>query len=719
MKTLTDDARQAEVQPKSDPDGDRALGLDQTKRFLRMMLPDDVPPDRPAMLRMLNVDMKPSDAFPFASRNEAAKLFLQERPREFADHNVFFGSYLLPDGWEQRSPVSHGREDEISDVLAIVADLDAQSPFRSEPHQYPETKNDVLKLVPQIPLPPTILIDSGGGLQAVWLFDEPVDVRDDDRRQYMKQLVRRWHEVLNQIWTAAGHPNGVDRKTSLNQLIRVPGTYNLKSLGSDAPEGALDEWGTPMVTLVDGHCGPARRYTVGDFERAVGEPEASVAEQSEPAALAPDGPVDYLQRVDTVTPASDDPDRHLRLLMGAQQGGRNSALTSLAGRWFHLGMREDEVIAHATVWNRQNTPPLVDGELLKTVRSVQSYHASDSHDRHDWLSGVRTHGQLHGMSDEPQPMLFVDASGKPLIQAHRLLGIHGWWRCGKSYLVQAMMCAHVTGTSWLDAFPSACDPRPVLYIQEDDSYHDVRDRLDQLVRMQGLDPYGSDYDPELIRVMCHRGFRIDDRDWQTRITDYIGEDAVGLVVIDPLAKCHQANENDASDMTGRVVMPLQRISVDTGATVIMVHHDTKAGPPNGRRDIAWRGSGAVPSAASIISVGSKRQPWGLEATLTFNPKGIPCPDPVTVEMRLDPSEPLRFTARAPDLPDSNARRIMAFIRSEGPATTKEVEAGTSLSYDQIRSAADRLVGRGHLVKKKDGSRNVFSIPDDAIEMAAE
>lgn len=53
------------------------------------------------------------------------------------------------------------------------------------------------------------------------------------------------------------------------------------------------------------------------------------------------------------------------------QGGRNDALTRMAGRWFGKRLDPDEVVLLALAWNRDYCdPPLAEGEVRRTVESI-------------------------------------------------------------------------------------------------------------------------------------------------------------------------------------------------------------------------------------------------------------------------------------------------------------------------------------------------------------
>ena len=94
------------------------------------------------------------------------------------------------------------------------------------------------------PLPPTWVIDSGGGLQAYWDLVAPLLVAGVD-----DPLVARVEGLLARLYTTLGD---LDSVQDLSRVLRVPGTCNSKY---DPPR--------PVTVR---HHDPEARYTLEDFE---------------------------------------------------------------------------------------------------------------------------------------------------------------------------------------------------------------------------------------------------------------------------------------------------------------------------------------------------------------------------------------------------------------------------------------------------------------------
>ncbi len=140
-------------------------------------------------------------------------------------------------------------------------------------------------LPPGVP-PPTYVIDSGGGFQALWALREPIAVAPDDADSAAKQAAAEEAERYNralELAFAADHCHNIDR------VLRVPGTVNWP----DAKKRAKGRTPT-LAALAPSDCG--RTYDVAQFEKA--PPKAAA---TSPSALARE--VRRLRSVDELPPS--------------------------------------------------------------------------------------------------------------------------------------------------------------------------------------------------------------------------------------------------------------------------------------------------------------------------------------------------------------------------------------------------------------------------------
>jgi hypothetical protein len=106
------------------------------------------------------------------------------------------------------------------DVVAAVVDIDVAGPGHSAA-DLPPTMADAFTLLDDVPLPPTAIVTTGHGLQAWWVFAEPVAAVDAE------PVLRRWAAT----WRVLGGRRGwrVDNVGSVEHVFRLPGTLNTKA----------------------------------------------------------------------------------------------------------------------------------------------------------------------------------------------------------------------------------------------------------------------------------------------------------------------------------------------------------------------------------------------------------------------------------------------------------------------------------------------------------
>lgn len=158
------------------------------------------------------------------------------------------------------------------------------------------TLDEALEAVDKMPVPVSLLLDSGGGLTAIWVFDEPLVIDD---RQATKDLLRKWEDTLRRLLPVDVH---VDKAAALTAVPRVPGILNHKSgtavqilrpdlqAGSYAqalaksrklvPRYAVDELQALMPVAQKVVVGDAREYSAKDKADAL----SAVAQLSEEQA---------------------------------------------------------------------------------------------------------------------------------------------------------------------------------------------------------------------------------------------------------------------------------------------------------------------------------------------------------------------------------------------------------------------------------------------------
>lgn len=143
---------------------------------------------------------------------------------------------------------------DIAGIPAVWADLDIAGP-NHKGDQYPPSEAAAKRVLAAIGVKPSIILHTGGGLQAYWLLNEPWLVSDADNpdaeRRAMAALSRdvintlRFH--ADRLGRAEGHTGWkLDSVFDLARVMRAPGSLNTKT--------------DPARTVRILHIDPACRY---------------------------------------------------------------------------------------------------------------------------------------------------------------------------------------------------------------------------------------------------------------------------------------------------------------------------------------------------------------------------------------------------------------------------------------------------------------------------
>ena len=151
---------------------------------------------------------------------------------------------------DDRGLHARGVETCAAGIAGLWLDIDYAGPGHTKPN-LPPTAQEAQDLIDEMPLPPTIVVFSGGGLQCYWLFDQLWLFADQADRERAKALTTAWNQLFIRI--SKSHGYAADSVGDLTRVLRVPGTVNRKI--ADHPV---------TVEMTDVY--PDRRYTIADFE---------------------------------------------------------------------------------------------------------------------------------------------------------------------------------------------------------------------------------------------------------------------------------------------------------------------------------------------------------------------------------------------------------------------------------------------------------------------
>ena len=136
------------------------------------------------------------------------------------------------DVWHSVNPVSieptigkRGDEFAVSFQTAIVVDIDIRSDAHKRDPALFATDFDEAKSF--LPFTPSLIIFSGFGLHAYYIFDTPIAITDLNREK-----IKRRNNLLLDVIRQRANGKKIDGVGDLPRILRTPGTFNYK-LGKD------------------------------------------------------------------------------------------------------------------------------------------------------------------------------------------------------------------------------------------------------------------------------------------------------------------------------------------------------------------------------------------------------------------------------------------------------------------------------------------------------
>ena len=199
---------------------------------------------------------------------------------------------------------------------------------------------------------------------------------------------------------------------------------------------------------------------------------------------------------------------------------------------------------------------------------------------------------LREIAAKPAPQFLVDdwlAPGNVAL-------FHGQPRDGKSLLALEMAIGVATGTAAFGVLP-VHHARPVWYVAEEDARVEFALRLRAMLRGRGLAV------PEQLIVSSRDGIRLDDEaDHGSFLRDAQATRAE-LIVLDPLRQITNAVDQGPAELRPFARF-IKKLVDTTGATVLLVHHDTKQSTARDYRHVSQRvsGGGLLSMCESPVSI---------------------------------------------------------------------------------------------------------------------
>lgn len=306
----------------------------------------------------------------------------------------------------------------------------------------------------------------------------------------------------------------------------------------------------------------------------------------------------------------------------------------------------------------------------------------------------------------------VDFVVSDLVPSGALVLFHGEPRTRKTWAALELAVAVATATPafGLDRFavPAAV---PVLYSSQEDDRRRVRDRLRRYIAGRGL----TACPPELL-LSIHGGINLEDEAWQEALLRDVGEQGIRLVIFDPIRRYSPNVDKGPSEVRATTAF-LRRLAVETGASVVVVHHDVKPGAVEDTRRRGHRASGGDWFAASDCPV--HFEPAGKDRTLVVPEDFKFVTDPESFTFRLEEDGDrtwVRVTAQ--DVAAENVgdvalhERILDFLAHSAGASGSKVAAGVRKNKTDVLGALDALSKAGKVDSIQKGRAVLWFLASD-------
>jgi hypothetical protein len=128
------------------------------------------------------------------------------------------------------TPLPEGARGGASDCVGVPClwvDIDVYGPNHKS-SLLPRSLDDALRSLEKYPEEPSLLVETGGGIQAYWTFDEFMPTGPA-----LDRLLARWNAWWTTLFTEEGWK--IDNVWDVARVMRLPGSLNNKQINAPIP----------------------------------------------------------------------------------------------------------------------------------------------------------------------------------------------------------------------------------------------------------------------------------------------------------------------------------------------------------------------------------------------------------------------------------------------------------------------------------------------------
>ncbi len=302
---------------------------------------------------------------------------------------------------------------------ALWADIDVVSAHHSKENLPPSENAAYALLMDAMPLAPSCIVSTGGGLHAYWFLNELWSLEDDADRVRFASIVKGWQAMLRTAMRKHGWD--LDATHDLARIMRVPGTWNANANAQSA------------ITFMD----DGMRYELDDFAQYV-DVDLSAAEQE--ALLSFSKEFRHIHVVPRRGYSGVEP-LYSRVMLLAEMeerfraslDGRNPLLTDDS-----LSTKDASMAWWMALYDSRGTIPFSDQDMADVLVDARVAHAKRNKDlkkasRVDYLQRTIAHARsavAEGAPMQPEEHTeannpFQDAPKEPIAEIGSACGVNG------------------------------------------------------------------------------------------------------------------------------------------------------------------------------------------------------------------------------------------------------------------------------------------------------
>ncbi|NBW12841.1 MAG: hypothetical protein EBR82_32940 [Caulobacteraceae bacterium] len=131
------------------------------------------------------------------------------------------------------NPTGRGKKQDTTSISCCWCDIDVNGENHSN-EMLPKSIEEAYTFLKSLPLNPSIIVNSGGGLHGYWLFTAPVFFNPGNCEEIAEVFTKGWHGY---VCKQAADRNGwkLENLGDVTRVLRTPGTWNLKKIENIKP----------------------------------------------------------------------------------------------------------------------------------------------------------------------------------------------------------------------------------------------------------------------------------------------------------------------------------------------------------------------------------------------------------------------------------------------------------------------------------------------------